>query len=83
MQAIITKSIGPSNTRGSRVKAVCSVGSITIPYNHEVSHFEVHKEAVNALLVKFGWKDQMLAPFGGQLPSGEYVWVFPYDEFKA
>lgn len=31
MQAIITKYIPATNTRGTRIKATCSPGSITIP----------------------------------------------------
>ena len=36
MQAIQTKYIGPTNTKGARIKAFCAAGSITIPYNYEL-----------------------------------------------
>lgn len=58
MIAIHTKYIGPTNTRGSRVKAyTCGAGSIkgfevTIPYPHELSGEQVHFAAVKALVKK-------------------------------
>jgi hypothetical protein len=56
MQAIITKYIGPSNTRGSRIKASCSAGSITIGYPHEQSIQGAHAAAAMALVRKLGWQ---------------------------
>lgn len=55
MQAIVTKYIGPTNTRGARIKAKCDTGSITIPHPHALSGAAVHEAAVAALLVKLGW----------------------------
>ena len=46
MQAIQTKYLPATNTRGSRIKATCDRGSITIPYPRELSGDEVHREAV-------------------------------------
>jgi len=55
MQAITTKYIGPSNTKGSRIKATCDAGSITIPYPHELSGEEAHAQAAMALCRKLQW----------------------------
>ena len=58
MIAIHTKYIGPTNTRGSRIKAyTAGYGSIkgfeaTIPYPYELSGEKVHFEAVKALVKK-------------------------------
>lgn len=58
MIAIHTKYIGPSNTRGSRIKAyTASWGErkgfeATIPYPHELSGHECHFEAVKELVKK-------------------------------
>jgi hypothetical protein len=58
MIAIHTKYIGPTNTRGSRVKAyTASWGDrkgfeVTIPYPHELSGEQVHFAAVKALVAK-------------------------------
>lgn len=60
MIAIHTKYIGPSNTRGARIKAyTASWGDIkgfeaTIPYPHELSYAECHFQAVKALVAKHG-----------------------------
>ena len=79
MQAITTKYIGPSNTKGARIKATCDAGSITVSYPHELSGQDVHAFAAMALVRKLGWdeangyKGQW---FGGALPSqAGYVFV--------
>ena len=58
MIAIHTKYIGPTDTRGSRIKAY-TVGSgqrkgfsATIPYIYEAGTVEAHFEAVKALVAK-------------------------------
>jgi len=53
MQAIHTKYLPCTNVRGSRIKATCERGSLTIPYPHELSGDEVHREAVRQLLSRF------------------------------
>jgi hypothetical protein len=53
MIAIQTKYLGPTNTRGSRIKAWTDSGfSVTISYPHEISHELCHFEAVKALVAK-------------------------------
>ena len=53
MIAIHTKYIPATNTRGSRIKAYTSSGwSVTVPYNHALSDYHVHYEAVKALVEK-------------------------------
>lgn len=53
MQAITTKYIGATNTKGSRIKAECERGSITIGYPSELSGDAVHVAAAQALVDKF------------------------------
>jgi len=87
MQAIISKFMPCTNTRGSRIKASCDRGSITVSYDHETSHEDPHIKAVDALIarfvaedaVKYGTKENN--PWNrpracGQIPSGDYVHVF-------
>jgi hypothetical protein len=88
MQAIITKYLGPTNSRGARIKAECERGKIFFPFPYELSGDEVHRAAVHALVEKFAAEDvkqygtpkdknPWLRPFvTGQIPSGEYVHVF-------
>lgn len=88
MQAIITKYIGPTNSRGARVSAKCERGKIFFSYPYELSGEAVHRAAVEALVNKFADEDAKqygtpkdrnpwLRSFvSGQIPSGEYVHVF-------
>ena len=84
MQAIITKYFGPTNSRGSRIKATCAAGSVTISYPYELSGQACHRAAAEALVQKMGWNDAHYGGLlGGQLPSGDYVFVFNNDTSKA
>lgn len=77
MQAIVTKYIGPTNARGSRVKATCAARSITLEWNCAFNAEENHTEAARALCVKLGWVGKYYTDLVcGQLPSGEYAHVF-------
>ena len=87
MQAIHVKYFGPTNTKGSRIKAFCERGSITIPYPHELSGLDCYWEAASRLIEKFC--DEAKKEYGtqidknpwngnwegGQLPSGDYCFV--------
>ena len=55
-QAIITKYCGPTNTKGSRIRAYCDDGSIWFGYSDRHTSEENHMLAVLALLRKLGWK---------------------------
>lgn len=84
MQAIICKYFGPTNSKGSRIKAQCSAGSITISYPHELSGQAVYRKAAEALVAKLGWTEAHHGSLlGGQLHSGDYVFVFNNDASKA
>jgi hypothetical protein len=53
MIAIQTKYIGPTNSKGSRIKAWTSNGhSCTVSYDHAYSHEMVHFQAVKELVKK-------------------------------
>jgi hypothetical protein len=73
MQAIVTKYIGPSNVKGSRVKATASAGSVTLHWDDSLNSDQNHCAAARALAVKFGWD------YGtyhvGWMPDGSRVWV--------
>lgn len=55
MQAIATKYLGPTNHRGSRVKATAWAGSITVSWDHRLNSESNHRAAAEALAKKFGW----------------------------
>lgn len=69
MQAIETRYIGPTNFRGSRVKASAQAGSITIGWDDALNVDENHDAAAVALVRKLGWEPATLA--SGGLPSGK------------
>lgn len=73
-QAIVTKYIGPTDTKGSRIKATCSSGSLTIPYPHELSGDDVHRKAAETLVAKMGWMGYENMLVGG-MPDGGCVFV--------
>jgi hypothetical protein len=52
MQAIITKYIPPS-AKGSRIKATCERGTLTIPFDHECDTGGAHRKAAQALINVF------------------------------
>ena len=55
-QAIVTKFHGPTNSKGSRIKASCEAGSIWFDYSYRHNSDQNHMLAVLALLRKLGWK---------------------------
>ncbi|MBB3980109.1 hypothetical protein GGQ64_005356 [Rhizobium azooxidifex] len=73
-QAIVTKFLGPTNFRGSRVKATASAGSVTVSWSHALNSQQNHDAAAKALAVKLDWKG---AWFAGGMPDetgNVYVW---------
>lgn len=86
MQAIHTKYITQTGKLGSRIKATCDRGSITISYPHDLHGDEVHREAVRQLVARFIAEDSIRYPASnnpwarpfvtGGLPDGTYAHVF-------
>ena len=68
-QAIVTRYVGPTNSRGARVKATAQAGNVTLPWSYELTQEQNHDKAAMALAWKFGW------PWGawrsGGLPDGK------------
>ncbi len=88
MQAIIAKYLPATNHKPSRVKASCERGSIVIPHDSGLSDPSPLRFAVAALVLRFAREDAKeygtpidknpwLRPMVcGQIPSGEWVFVF-------
>ena len=73
-QAIETKYLGPTNSRGGRVKATAQAGSVTVAWDHALDTDDNHTRAAEALRKKFGWEGKLL---GGGKPDGSgNVYVF-------
>jgi len=69
MQAITTKYIGPSNIKGSRVKAQCQAGSVTLGWDDSLNSDQNHTLAAQTLARKLGWTYGTW--HGGGLPNGD------------
>jgi hypothetical protein len=90
MQAIITKYLCPTNVRGSRYKATCERGSLTVSADDALTYSDNHRAVCDQLCAKFDAEDA--AKYGidpsrsahtwsrpkasGQIPSGEHVFCF-------
>lgn len=88
-QSILTKYIGPTDTTGSRIKAVQSgwvndktTNSITIGYEHALNSDENHAKAALQLARKLGWDNQrfVCASLG---KYSEFSYCFAIDDGDA
>jgi len=67
-QAIHTRFLGATDTRGSRVKATAQAGSVTVPWDYALSTDQNHDAAARALIERYGWHGVWHL---GQLPNGD------------
>ena len=76
MKTIITKYLGATNHRGSRIKATTSSGiSKTVSYDYELNAIPNHKRAVHKLNEQLNWSGEMVQ--GSPNDTGDsYIWVF-------
>ena len=76
MNSIATKFLGPTNSRGARIKATTGSGrSLTIPYDYELGD-KSHSKAALELARKFGWSGSLIE---GHTEHGN-VYVFSTGE---
>lgn len=83
MQAIETRWLGPTNTRGSRIVARCEAGRITVPWDYSANPETNHANAARQLAIKLGWtRSNYGSLYGGSIPSlpSGFVWVFVHDD---
>lgn len=79
MQAIKTKYIGPSATKGSRIQASCEAKTIYVPYTHALDSDGNHRAACEALLLAMGWttdNSQHYSDMVGGWHTDGMFWVF-------
>jgi hypothetical protein len=72
-QAIETRYLGPTNTKGGRIKATAGAGSITIGYDYALNTDGNHKAAADALIAKMGWTGTFAQ--GGNVTGTGYYFV--------
>jgi hypothetical protein len=81
MQSVETKYYGPTNTRGSRLRARAGAGSVSVPYDYALNLDGNHAAACEAFLRAKGWVPSQGEGFrgkwvGGTLPNGTMCWSF-------
>ena len=79
MQAIVTKYLPATNTRGSRIKAMCEAHSITMSWPHDSN--DPHRDVALALVKKLGWTNDLVEG-GLPLKFGGNVYVM-IDKAKS
>ena len=81
MKAILTKYIGPTNTRPARVKADAGDGvTLARSWDSTLDSRRNHAGAARALCNKMGWEAELI---GGGFPSGDMAWVFADSRDRA
>lgn len=83
-QAIITKYLGPTNHRPSRIKATSWRDSVTLPLDHALNAAENYRAAAQALCDKMNKEpDKDFGAWritaGGELPNEARDFVFVID----
>jgi hypothetical protein len=71
--AIMSKYHGPTDTRGSKVRAKVDGYTVTVGYASELDSEANHRAAVVALCAKLNWDADRF--FGGSLDDGRWAWV--------
>lgn len=77
MQTITTKYIGPSNTKGSRIKASCEAKSIIRSKDCSLSTDNAHIVVAQELKDAMGWQGVMI---GGHTKEG-MIFVFQNSDY--
>lgn len=76
MQAIQTKYFGPSNVKGSRIKAACAARSVVVGYDYALNSAGNHIAAAEKLIALLGWTGVAYGTLAtGTLADGSYVHV--------
>lgn len=72
-QAIETRYLFATNTKGARIKASAYSGNVTVPYDYALDVQDAHKVAADALIAKMGWQGTFAQ--GGNAKGNGYVFV--------
>lgn len=81
VQAIVTKFLGPTNFRGSRIKASAAAGSITVSSDHSLGIEANHAVAAETLAAKLGWIGRWFQ--GGMPGDSGYCFVCTANKYHA
>ena len=75
MLVIKTKYLGPTDHKGSRIKATSDLGSITIPYRGDCEAREAHRRAVIALCTKVWGQLSSIKTLAGNWLGNDMYWL--------
>jgi hypothetical protein len=75
MKVIKTKYVKPTDTKGSRIKAVAGSFSVIVPYDYALSDVDLHYSAVKALVLKHKL-DWDISDMGYGSDNGGYYFTF-------
>ena len=81
MQAIITKYIPCTNTKGSRIQAKCEAKTIYFSYDHALNAEGNHIAAAKELIKKLGWNGEWVN--GGTATGYVFVCTSFCDKFEV
>ncbi len=86
MQAITTKFLGPTNTKGSRIKATCWLMSVTVSWDHALNVEDNHNIAIDELVERMNRERSNKDNSGtwhvvavGSLADGGYAAIIELD----
>jgi len=82
-QAIETKYLGPTDFRGTRIKATAQAGSVTVSWDHALDVNDNHAKAAEALARKYGWTGTWVAGGLANERGNVYVQVGHGDGFEV
>lgn len=71
-QAIQVRHFGPTNHKGSRLKASCAAGHVIVDWDHELTDDQNFARAAMELALKLKWNVSLI---GGMLKDGDYVFI--------
>lgn len=77
MIAIRSKFYGPTERRGSCVRASANGHRVGLPWDHALDSEQNHRRAVVLLCGKLGWDEDRF--YGGCLEGGVWAWVPVFD----
>lgn len=79
MQAIRTKYLAPTNTKGARIKVQAQAGYIILGWDHSLDAESNHAAAASEYVDRKGWRKPGREWVGGQLEDGSWAWTCTAD----
>ena len=73
VQAIVTRYLGPTDRKGSRIKATAAAGSVILQLDHALNIEANHARTAKALADKFSWGGNWF--IGGMPDDSGYYFV--------